>query len=214
MRRSLDIKTGRTAEHTRVARASINHCPEVIGPPSPQGVVVLQANNCPHNIDADHAKQKDAWYVPAHCPVFATQDANGNATDRDGVFHVGADCRGLAHRAAAAGEIIPEKIVGISIDGLYDVEMQRAHMRSEGANRFSIAVAGLVTVASSPEDNAKFVYGDRVYVENSAKVVRLTETQFLGALTFSPTKSIPMANRPSVGTLLDQSGPRAASGAF
>lgn len=184
--------------------------PEVIGPPSPQGVVVLQANNCPHNIDADHAKQKDAWYVPAHCPVFATEDANGNATDRDGVFHVGADCRGLAHRRLAAGEIIPEKIVGISIDGLYDVEMQRAHMRSEGANRFSIAVAGLVTVASSPEDNAKFVYGDRVYVENSAKVERLTETQFLGALTFSPIKNPtrnPANDRPSVGTFVGPVGP-------
>ena len=186
--------------------------PEVIGPPSPQGVVVLQANNCPHT-PATRAKQKDAWYVPAHCPVFATADARGNATDRDGVFHVSADCTDVRNNDSiriADDSDVPKKLVGISIDGLYDVEMQRAHMRSEGANRFSIAVAGLVTVASSPEDNAKFVYGDRVYVEAAAKVERLTETNFLGALTFSPIKNptLDAANdRPSVGTFVGPVGP-------
>ena len=162
--------------------------PEVIGAPTPQGVVIIQANNRPVNID-----EKDHWAVPAHTPVFA-QDNDG-PTDRAGVVNV------TAHQ-----DSVPtgEKVVGVSLDGVYDTEIQKSHMHCEGANRFSMAVAGVVTLASTPSDNNKFVYGDPVYIKDVAQVERLHSTKFKGALQYDPSKS---GDRPSVGTFVCPVGP-------
>ena len=187
--------------------------PEVIGAPTPSGVVIVQANNCPTDVivkggGVDTAavdgnrKNKDAWFIPAHTPVFGSNH-NGSPVDRDGVVNVTAFAGEYAGVDQSPDFTTPgNKILGVSVDGLYDVEQQKAHMRSSGANRFSMAVAGLVTVASHPDDNNKFVYGDRVYVEDGAKVERLHDTSFVGLLRYTKSKV-----GPSLGTFVNPVGP-------
>lgn len=196
--------------------SSLSVVPEVIGAPTPSGVVIVQANNCPTdvinssgNVDSvvvdGNRKNKDAWFIPAHTPVFGSKH-NGSPVDRDGVVNVTAFAGEYAGYAGVPQ--VPtslksgDKILGVSVDGLYDVEQQKAHMRSSGANRFSMAVAGLVTVASHPDDNNKFAYGDRVYVDAGAKVERLHDTSFVGLLRYTPRKT-----DLSLGTFVNPVGP-------
>ena len=141
--------------------------PEVIGAPSPQGVIIAQGNNRP--VDTD---EKDSWYIPAHTPLFLSSTDK----DRDGVCYVTADYRTVGRDT--------DKVVGVSLDGLYDAKMQRDQQGSIGANRLSFAVGGLVTVANHPDDNKKFIYGDPVYIERRCKVERLQDTDFQGALRY------------------------------
>ena len=159
--------------------------PEVIGAPSPQGVIIAQGNNRP--VDT---KDKDSWYIPAHTPLFLSSTDK----DRDGVCYVTADTRFFEEA---------EKVVGVSIDGLYDAKMQRDQQGSIGANRLSFAVGGLVTVASLPEDNKKFIYGDPVYFQLSAKVERLQDTAFTGALRYDKVSR----GSGSLGTFVAPVGP-------
>ena len=142
--------------------------PEVIGAPSPQGVIIAQGNNRPGPSGGD----KDSWYIPAHTPLFLSSTDK----DRDGVCYVTADARTVGPS---------DKVVGVSIDGLYDAKMQRDQQGSIGANRLSFAVGGLVTVASHPDDNKDFIYGDPVYIAYGAQVERLQDTGFLGALRYT-----------------------------
>ena len=158
--------------------------PEVIGAPSPQGVIIAQGNNRP--VDTD---EKDSWYIPAHTPLFLSS----NDKDRDGVCYVTADARTVGPS---------DKVVGVSIDGLYDAKMQRDQQGSIGANRLSFAVGGLVTVASHPDDNKKFIYGDPVYIERRAKVERLQDTDFQGALRYDTART-----GVSLGTFVAPVGP-------
>ncbi len=157
--------------------------PEVIGAPSPQGVIIAQGNNRPVV-----PEDKDSWYIPAHTPLFLSSTAK----DRDGVCYVTAD-----YRTVATGS----KVVGVSIDGLYDAKMQRDQQESIGANRLSFAVGGLVTVASHRNDNKKFIYGDPVYIDDRAKVERLQDTAFEGALRYDTAGTV------SIGTFVAPVGP-------
>ena len=161
--------------------------PEVIGAPSPQGVIIAQGNNRPGPSGGD----KDSWYIPAHTPLFLSSTDK----DRDGVCYVTADARTVGPS---------DKVVGVSIDGLYDAKMQRDQQGSIGANRLSFAVGGLVTVASHPDDNKKFIYGDPVYIDFSvnAKVERLQDCDFIGALNFTPNRT-----NVSLGTFVAPVGP-------
>lgn len=194
--------------------------PEVIGPPSLQGAVVVQANNCPTDIlDSEgnpigagtldgNRKNKDAWFIPAHTPVFGSFN-DGNPVDRDGVVNVTAFVGKHDNNSQVPKELMgnAQKILGISIDGVYDVEQQKAHMRSAGANRFSMAVAGLVTVASHPTDNNSFVYGDRVYVDwelsRRSPIERLHDTSFRGLSRYTTDSG----KGPSIGTFVGPVGP-------
>ncbi len=157
--------------------------PEVIGAPSPQGVIIAQGNNRPVDPIV-----KDSWYIPAHTPLFLSSTAK----DRDGVCYVTADYSTVATGA---------KVVGVSIDGLYDAKMQRDQQESIGANRLSFAVGGLVTVASHREDNKKFIYGDPVFINEGAKVERLQDTDFEGALRYDTAGTV------SIGTFVAPVGP-------
>ena len=159
--------------------------PEVIGAPSPQGVIIAQGNNRP--VDPE---DKDSWYIPAHTPLFLSSTAK----DRDGVCYVTADYRTVRDA---------DKVVGVSIDGLYDAKMQRDQQGSIGANRLSFAVGGLVTVASHRDDNKKFIYGDPVYIEDRAKVERLQDTDFKGALRYDTVSG----GTGSLGTFVAPVGP-------
>ena len=165
--------------------------PEVIGAPSPQGVVVAAANNFPRaGLDA----KRDHWYIPAHCPLFRSRTDN----DRYGVGYVTAHTpdRGLA---VAGGN----KVIGISMDGVYDAENQRSNATVEGVTRLSMAVAGLVTLASTHANNMQFAYGDVVRVSpRDVAVERLQDTDFRGPLMY--TKA---AGNPSVGTFVGAVGP-------
>lgn len=160
--------------------------PEVIGAPSPQGVIIAQGNNRPGPRGGD----KDSWYIPAHTPLFLSSSDK----DRDGVCYVTADYRTVGPT---------DKVVGVSIDGLYDAKMQRDQQGSIGANRLSFAVGGLVTVASLPEDNKKFIYGDPVYIQLPAKVERLQDTGFKGALRYDTVSK----GNGSIGTFVAPVGP-------
>lgn len=160
--------------------------PEVIGAPSPQGVIIAQGNNRPGPRGGDN----DAWYIPAHTPLFLSSTDK----DRDGVCYVTADTR-----------LFPElpKVVGVSLDGLYDAKAQRDQQGSIGANRLSFAVGGLVTVASHPDDNKDFIYGDPVYIAlQNAPVERLQDTKFEGALRYTKDKTYA-----SLGTFVAPVGP-------
>ncbi len=89
--------------------------PEVIGSPSPQGVVVVAGNNLPPS----GVKKKDAWYVPAHCPLFSQAGSN-TELDRYGVPYVTAFVDPTANMNdpfASSGDGISGKVVGVSIDG-------------------------------------------------------------------------------------------------
>lgn len=158
--------------------------PEVIGAPSPQGVIIAQGNNRPGT-----GGDNDSWYIPAHTPLFLSSTAK----DRDGVCYVTADARTVDPT---------DKMVGVSIDGLYDAKMQRDQQGSIGANRLSFAVGGLVTVASHPDDNKDFIYGDPVYIEEGAKVERLQDTNFVGALRYTTDRT-----DVSLGTFVAPVGP-------
>jgi hypothetical protein len=161
--------------------------PEVIGAPSPQGVIIAQGNNRPG--PQFNGGDNDSWYIPAHTPLFLSSTAK----DRDGVCFVTADYRTVSR---------DDKVVGVSIDGLYDAKMQRDQQGSIGANRLSFAVGGLVTVASHRDDNKKFIYGDPVYIESTSKVERLQDTGFAGALRYDTV------NRGvSLGTFVGPVGP-------
>ena len=157
--------------------------PEVIGAPSPQGVIIAPGNTRPVETD-----DKDSWYIPAHTPLFLSS----NDKDRDGVCYVTADVRTI-HPG--------DKVVGVSIDGLYDAKMQRDQQGSIGANRLSFAVGGLVAVASHRDDNKKFIYGDPVYIEDSAYVERLQDTEFQAALRYHTAGNV------SIGTFVAPVGP-------
>ena len=160
--------------------------PEVIGAPSPQGVVLVSVNNRP-NADP---KDKDSWYVPAHTPVF---EPNRNTKDMYGVAFV------TAYKPAN-----DLKVAGVSVDGVYDVENQKGNSGAEGINRFSIAVGGVVTVACTQSDANQFAYGDVVYVNrrNDCQVERLQDTSFEGAMKF--TNAV-VTNR-SLGTFVGPVG--------
>ena len=82
--------------------------PEVVGAPSPQGVVIVPANNLPPD---DTRHNRDAWYVPAHVPLFLNNDPA--RADRHGV----ADQYGVANVTAMAPKNIG-RVVGVSIDGI------------------------------------------------------------------------------------------------
>lgn len=161
--------------------------PEVIGAPSPQGVIIAQGNNRPGT--QPPGGDKDSWYIPAHTPLFLSSTDK----DRDGVCYVTADARTVNPT---------DKVVGVSIDGLYDAKMQRDQQGSIGANRLSFAVGGLVTVASHPDDNKDFIYGDPVYIEESAKVERLQDTKFECALRYTKDNT-----GVSLGTFVAPVGP-------
>lgn len=163
--------------------------PEVIGAPSPQGVIIAQGNNRPRITKPDDRKDNDAWYIPAHTPLFLSSTDK----DRDGVCYVTADTKTF--------DKFP-KVVGVSIDGLYDAKMQRDQQGSIGANRLSFAVGGLVTVASHPDDNKDFIYGDPVYIAYGAQVERLQDTGFLGALRYTKGDT-----GVSIGTFVAPVGP-------
>jgi len=159
--------------------------PEVIGAPSPQGVIIAQGNNRPGT-----GGDNDSWYIPAHTPLFLSSTAK----DRDGVCYVTADTRFFT--------ALP-KVAGVSIDGLYDAKMQRDQQESIGANRLSFAVGGLVTVASHRNDNKKFIYGDPVYIAlQNASVERLQDTKFEGALRYTDANT-----GVSLGTFVAPVGP-------
>lgn len=150
--------------------ASITIVPEVVGAPSIQGGIIIQANNRPEN-----ASDKDSWYVPAHCPVFFDK-----TQPMESVLDVTAKVFDL-HRS---------KIAGVSIDGLYDAEHQRTHQGIEGVNRFAMAIGGLVTVAARPENARQFKYGDPVYVlPYECKVERLIDTNFVCRLSYTNDES-------------------------
>lgn len=165
--------------------------PEVIGAPSPQGVIIAQGNNRPGD-----GGDNDSWCIPAHTPLFLSRDG----TDRDGVCFVTADTRTLPNENA--------KVVGVSIDGLYDGKSQRDQQESIGANRLSFAVGGLVTLASHPDNNRLFIYGDPVYIDRSnnpplmVKVERLQDTRLECALMYTKT-----GPGESVGTFVAPVGP-------
>lgn len=143
---------------------------EVIGPTPDQGTIVVHARNVP-NSTAQNVTDK--WYVPAHCPVFLTQ--NGNIGLQDNVLDI-----------SPLPEAWTNGLAGVAMDGLYDAKMQRDQFPSEGIGRLSIAVAGLVTVAASPDDVKNFEYGDPVYVDQTpTRVGQLQDTQFRGCLQYT-----------------------------
>lgn len=171
--------------------------PEVIGAPSPQGVVVAAANNLPNN---DIKAKRDEWYIPAHCPLFRSTDVN----DKYGVGYV------TAHEPRRGGSLrVGSKVVGISMDGVYDVENQRSNATVEGVTRLSMAVAGLVTLASTADNAAEFSYGDIVRVSPvNVAVERLQDTDFRGPLRYTTDEEDADEDRlPSVGTFVSAIGP-------
>lgn len=139
--------------------------PEVVGAPTIQGGILVHARNVP---PAKEQRKVDSWYVPAHCPVFLTDEARSIGVN-DNVVDVSALAIGSWDHGVA----------GVSIDGLYDAQMQRDHFGSDGIGRFSMAIGGLVTVAAHPETAMKFNYGDKVYVTSKPCTVdRLQDTSF------------------------------------
>jgi len=139
--------------------------PEVVGAPTIQGGILVHARNVP---PADEQRKVDSWYVPAHCPVFLTHETRPIGVN-DNVVDVSALAVGSWDHGVA----------GVSIDGLYDAQMQRDHFGSDGIGRFSMAIGGLVTVAAHPETAMKFNYGDKVYVTSTPCTVdRLQDTSF------------------------------------
>jgi len=146
---------------------------EVIGPTPDQGTIVVHARNVPNSAAQNVT---DNWYVPAHCPVFLAKTDNIGL--QDNVLDI-----------SPLQDAWKNGLAGVAMDGLYDAKMQRAQFPSEGIGRLSIAVAGLVTVAASPEDVKKFNYGDPVYVEPTpTRVGQLQDSQFRGCLQYTTTR--------------------------
>ena len=175
--------------------------PEVVGAPTIQGAVIAIVNNRPKGSPEDRPNPggvkapKDSWYIPSHCPVFQSQaDA-----DRHGVRYVTAD----GPVPARLGPVWARKVAGVSLDGQYNVEQLRANAGVEGQTQLSIAVGGLATVMSTPEDNNKFTYGDVVRITGAAPVERLLETAFQGPLRYD----LVPADAPSLGTFVGPVGP-------
>ena len=177
--------------------------PEVIGAPSPQGVVVAAANNLPRN---GIGAKRDEWYIPAHCPLFQTETPQNEPTtpDKYGVGYV------TAHNTRVGVVGYLGKVVGISMDGVYDVENQRSNATTEGVTRLSMAVAGLVTLASTADNAAEFSYGDIVRVAPvNVAVERLQDTDFRGPLMYTNKEETDNDGDklPSVGTFVSAIGP-------
>ena len=174
--------------------------PEVIGAPSPVGAVVVTCNNRPEGKAENQLgvrAPKDRWYIPSHCPVFQSQES----PDRHGIRYVTA----FQPQSVSGVELWNQKVAGVSIDGQYNVEQLRANAGCEGQTQLSIAVGGMVSLASSDADNKKFKYGDivRVVTGSFAKVERLYDTDFEGPLRYD---LIP-ETMPSVGTFVRPVGP-------
>lgn len=173
--------------------------PEVVGAPTIQGAVIAIVNNRPNGSPDDRPDPggvkapKDKWYIPSHCPVFQSQEG----ADRHGVRYV------TAHAPRFGGPVWARKVAGVSLDGQYNVEQLRANAGVEGQTQLSIAVGGLATVMSTPEDNNKFTYGDVVRITGVAPVERLLETAFQGPLSYN----LVPANAPSLGTFVGPVGP-------
>jgi len=169
--------------------------PEVIGAPSPVGAVIVTVNNRPEGraeTQGGVRAPKDRWYIPSHCPVFQSQEN----PDRHGIRYVTA----FKPQSVSREQVWNQKVAGVSIDGQYNVEQLRANAGCEGQTQLSIAVGGMVSLASSDADNKKFKYGDivRVDTRSFAKVERLYDTEFEGPLKYDLGND----TLPSVGTFV------------
>lgn len=161
--------------------------PEVIGAPSIQGAVVVHAQCDPvHIMQPNEALRvfssdgigSTVYTIPAHCPVFSRKEIDEPPSD---IIKVSA----MMDINPSRPKQYDTRVAGVSIDGLYN-GIQQAD-GNEGANRFAMAISGLVTLAALPENVAQFEYGDEVFVDPNKECVpaMLQNTLFAGLMYYN-----------------------------
>jgi hypothetical protein len=158
--------------------------PEVVGAPSVQGAVVVHAQCDPGHVLESMEQRKGfsaagfgstVYTIPAHCPVFSKMQSFEEPCD---VIKV---------TAIFPTDKKNKRVAGVSIDGLYN-GIQQAN-GNEGANRFAMAISGLVTLAARPDNVEDFEYGDEVFVDPDKECVPalLQDTMFTGRMHYTRT---------------------------
>ena len=166
--------------------------PEVIGAPSAQGAILVHAQCSPFEVFPEDEEDEMAhigkmsalasvaYTVPAHCPVFCRYEhivAHGDVVKVCAMIE--------------SEKLKPDsfRVAGVSIDGLYNGVQQVSG--NEGANRFAMAISGLVTLAARHDEVKNFSYGDAIYVHPLKKCVPelLQDTFFSGRMSYTNNES-------------------------